>query len=79
MERELGIRRRGRPPSPRGVARNHRIVTFVNDEQFAYLHQLSEATNTSLSTTLYQLLCQSLTESENQNTTNKFNQESENE
>ena len=57
-------KRRGRPPSPPGVSRNHRVVTFVNDEQFEQLHKLARETRGTLSTTVYQLLCQSLNEAD---------------
>ena len=54
-------KRRGRPPAPPGEARRHRIVTFVNDDEFAKLSHMCEHLDTSLSTTVYQLLCESLT------------------
>jgi hypothetical protein len=47
------------------------VVTFVNDEQFEQLHKLARETRGTLSTTVYQLLCQSLTEAQQTQTNNQ--------
>ena len=60
MDNTQQPRRRGRPPSPPGVSRNHRVVTFVNDQQFEHLNKLAQETSETLSTTVYLLLCQGL-------------------
>lgn len=54
------IKRRGRPPAPPGVGRNNRVVTFVTDGELQRLNRLSEESNAALSSTVYQLLCESL-------------------
>ncbi len=55
-------KRLGRPPSPPGTARSHRVVTFVNDDDYALLQALSEQLDIPLSTTVYRLLSYRLRE-----------------
>ncbi|KAA1189538.1 hypothetical protein F0M18_14370 [Pseudohalioglobus sediminis] len=53
-------RRRGRPPAPPGVSRNHRVVTFVNDAEFERLHELARRDDETLSMAAYRLLTKEL-------------------
>ena len=52
--------RRGRPPAPPGVSRNHRVVTFVNDAEFERLTELAREDNATLSMAAYKLLTKGL-------------------
>ena len=53
-------KRRGRPPSPPGVSRNHRVVTFVTDAEYQRLHELAHAQDETLSMATYKLLAKEL-------------------
>ena len=57
-------RRRGRPPAPPGMARSHRVVTFVTDSEFTQLQSLSSELDAPLSATVHQLLSQCLSDAE---------------
>ena len=58
-------KRRGRTPAPPGIARSHRVVTFVKDSEFEYLRHLSEESGSPLSTIVYHLLSERLTAQKN--------------
>lgn len=65
---KAGGKRLGRPPSPPGTARNHRVVTFVNDSEFELLNRICKKTGAPLSTTVYQLLSTCLADQQKSNT-----------
>ena len=50
----------GRPPLPRQVVRNKRVVTFVTEQENASLKQLAEATSQSFSAVCHRLIAQGL-------------------
>lgn len=53
-------KRRGRPPSPPGVSRNQRVVTFVTSGELDRIKQLADDNNLALSATVHQLIEQGL-------------------
>ena len=63
-----GRKRLGRPPSPPGTARKHRVVTFLNDWEFETLRKICESTGTPLSTTVHRLLSKCLEDHKKCNT-----------
>ena len=55
-EAEGLVRSRGRPPSPPGVSRKHRVVTFLNDADYQQLILTSAKRGETLSLTAYKAL-----------------------
>lgn len=49
-------KRLGRPPSPPGVTRSQRVVTFVTEKELAQLQSLADRRNLPLSATVHQII-----------------------
>ena len=50
----------GRPPKPLGVGRDHRVVTFVTEQEYAELKALAESRQVSLSALCHNLIVTTL-------------------
>lgn len=55
-------KRRGRPPGPASQVRPHRVVTFVTERELRRLNELAEASDSSISAIVHDLLAPALTQ-----------------